>query len=249
MTKALTTLGLVLIFVATAVAQPSRGTAATSVTRLHVNEGSVLHGAITGGTVIVKTTFGGEIRIDPRRIQSLVGTTLTLDDGSVVHGTIGAGQVTLASAFGTLSVPAERVTEIQHVRPGTAVSSAPGRQPAPAAPATPATPAAPGAPTATPPPATTTKAIAAPPKITTANVKFVNDTRRNLNVCVNDETPCLPLGPQGTTSRTMPLGPLRLRVESTTQLGFVVLATGSFQKSLQVAEAETVVRVTEDDFR
>lgn len=248
MTKALTTLGLVLIFAATAAAQPTQPAAPPSVTRVLVNEGSVLHGTVTGGTVTVKTSFG-EIKVDPRRIQSFVGTTLTLDDGSVVQGTIGSGQVTLASVFGTVSVPAERVTEIQHVRPGKAVSSAPGRQPAPAPSATPAAPAAPAAPTAPPPPATTTKAVTTPPKSTTSNVKFVNDTRRNLNVCVNDETPCLVLGPQATTSRTLPLGALRLRVESTTQLGFVVLATGSFQKSLQLAEADTTVRMTEDDFR
>ncbi len=230
MTKALTTLGLILIFAAAAAAQPAQPAAQPSITRVLVNEGSVLHGTVTGGTVTVKTSFG-EIKVDPRRIQSLVGTTLTLDDGSVVQGTIGSGQVTLASAFGTVSVPAERVTEIQHVRPGKAVTSAP------------APPAAAAA------PATTTKAVTAPPKITASNVKFVNDTRRNLNVCVNDETPCLAIGPQATTNRTMPLGALRLRVESTTQLGFVVLATGSFQKSLQLAEADTVVRVTEDDFR
>jgi hypothetical protein len=238
--KALTILAPVLVFAATAAAQATRDAASAPVARLLVNEGSVLHGAVTGGTVIVKTAFGGEIRVDPRRITSLVGTTLTLDDGSVLHGSIGAGQVTLASPFGTLSIPAERVTEIQRVTPGASVSSAPGRQPA--ATVTPPAPAA-----ATPAPAPTPKAVAAKP--TTSSVKFINDTRRSLNVCLNDETPCLQLGPHASSSRTLPLGLLRMRVESTTTLGFVVLATGSFERSVQVADAETVVRVSESDFR
>jgi hypothetical protein len=197
------------------------------------NDGSVLNGAITGGAVTVKTTFGGDVRVDPRRIQSLSGTTVTLDDGSVLNGALSSGMMQLVSAFGTLSIPVERVTEIQNLRGRTAAPAT--TTPAPF----PTTPPA----TASVPPKTAT-----PAKPTTAAVQIVNETRRNLSVCVNDETPCLTIGPNASTTKTLALGQMRLRVESTTQLGFVVIATGNFEKSVAV-DKDTTVRVTEGDFR
>lgn len=228
--KTVTTLCLVLVIAAAAAAQQP----APAPVRVLTNEGSVLHGAVAGGTLVVKTTFGGDLRIDARRVQSLVGTTLTLDDGSVLHGTLG-GQVLLASAFGTLTIPGDRVTEIQGVR-------ATGAPAAPAAATSSAAP--PPVAKAAPPP----KAVAGPPKPISTSVQLVNETRRHLNVCLNDETPCLQLAPYASTSRTMPIGPLRLRVESTTTLGFVMLATGSFERTVQI-EPDSVVRVIESDFR
>jgi hypothetical protein len=60
--------------------------------------------------------------------------------------------------------------------------------------------------------------------------------------------PCLTIGPKGSSTKTLAVGQLRMRVESTTQLGFVLLATGDFEKSLAV-DKDTTVRVTETDFR
>lgn len=231
MTKSLVTLVVAaLLFAASAAAQTQTAAAAAPpATRVLTADGSVLHGAITGGTVTVKTTFGGELRVEARRLQTVQGTTVTLDDGSVLHGTLGAGSVQLTSAFGTLSIPVDRVTEVQNLK--TAAVTPP-----------PAPPPAAARPTAPPPP----KAVVAKP--TTAAVQFVNETRRSLNVCLNEETPCLQLGPLASTTRTLSVGPLRVRVESTTTLGFVVLATGSFERSVPV-DADSVVRIAENDFR
>ena len=224
-------LSLVLVLAATAAAQ-------SSTTRVLTNDGSALNGSITGGNVTLKTTFGGDLSIDPRRIQSLAGTTLTLDDGSVVQGKLTGGAMQFASAFGTLAIPIDRVTEIQSLKPNKAAAAT---TPTPSGTLAPAT-----APVAVAAPAL--KAVTAPVKPATAAVQIVNETRRNLSVCLNDEMPCLTLGPNGATTKTLGLGQLRLRVESTTQLGFVVLATGNFEKSVAV-DGDTTVRVTEGDFR
>jgi hypothetical protein len=234
MRKALGALGLVILFAATAAAQPP-------VTRVLTNEGSVLNGAITGGSVTLRTAFGGDVNIDPRRIQALSGTALTLDDGSVVHGRLTGGAMQFASVFGTLAIPVERVTEIQNLRGRAAAAATPPAPPTPTAPPPP--PPAPA-----PPPPVAVAAPPAPAKPATAAVQIVNETRRNLSICVNDEVPCLTIGPNGTATKTLAVGPMRMRVESTTQLGFVVLATGNFEKSVAV-DRDTTVRVTESDFR
>jgi nucleoid-associated protein YgaU len=235
MTKTLIALGAVMIFAATAAAQQSSATQPPPVTRIQTNEGSILNGTIGGGMVTVRTTFGGDVRIDGRRIVGFAGTTLTLDDGSVLHGTLAGGALQFASAFGTLAIPVERITEIQIPKPATAAATT--------------SPAAAGAsPAAKAPPATAAVPAAKPATPTKAAVQIVNETRRNLSVCVNDERPCLQIGPNGSTNRTVDVGPLRLRVESTTQLGFVVVATGNFERNVAV-DKDTTVRVTEGDFR
>lgn len=215
---------LILFFAAFAAAQPAP-------TRVLTNDGSVVNGTITGGALVLRTTFGADLHVDPRRVQSLIGNALTLDDGSVIRGTLGSGQLQFTSAFGTLTIPVDRLTEIQNVKAQTPTTPPPTGQ-------------TPPAPTATAKVTTTTpKAVSAPPK-----VQFVNETRRTLSVCVNDETPCLQIGPNASLTRTYQTNALRLRVESTTTLGPLIIATGSFERSVQV-EQDTVVRVTEGDFR
>ena len=232
MRNALCGLSLVLVVAAPAAAQ-------SVPTRVVTNEGSVLNGSITGGNVTLKTAFGGDVSIDPRRIQSLSGTTLTLDDGSVVQGKLVGGAMQFASAFGTLAIPVERVTEIQNAKAKTAVAPTASAVAAAVPPA-----AVPAVVVAAAPP----NAVSAPVKPATAAVQIVNETRRTLSVCLNDEMPCLTMGPKGSSTKTLAVGQLRMRVESTTQLGFVLLATGDFEKSLAV-DKDTTVRVTETDFR
>lgn len=242
MHKALVTLALVTFLAATAAAQtpqptqpPQPGRApAPPPTRVLMNEGSAVSGTIAGGSVTLRTTFGGDLKIDGRRIQSFAGTKLTLDDGSVVHGTFTAGALQLTSVFGTLAIPVDRVAEIQSTKSAAAAAVTPPAPPAPVATA--------------PTPAPVGRAATVPPKPTTAALQIVNETRRNLSVCLNDERPCMQVGPSATTSRTLDVGPLKLKVESTHQIGFVVMPTGSFERSLAV-DKDTTFRVTEGDFR
>lgn len=106
-------------------AQPGqRAGAPEPTTRVTTTDGSVLNGAITGGAVTVRTSFGGDLRVEARRIQSLAGMALTLDDGSVVQGSLGGGQIQLASPYGALTIPGERVREIQSLK-APPVASAP----------------------------------------------------------------------------------------------------------------------------
>ena len=236
MTNTLTILSLVILFAATAAAQQPATAPQPPVTRIQTNEGSILNGTIGGGSVTVRTTFGSDVRLDGRRIVNFSGTTLTLDDGSTLQGTLTGGALQFMSTFGTVAIPVDRVTEIQTPKPATTAA---------------ATPPATTTPPATKPPAPAVIA-SAPARAATgptkAAVQLVNDTRRNLNVCVNDERPCVQLGPSASATRTVDLGQLRLRVESTTQLGPVVVATGSFEKAVAV-DKDTTVRMTEGDFR
>jgi hypothetical protein len=236
MTNTLTVLSLVILFAATAAAQQPEKTPQPPVTRIQTNEGSILNGTIGGGSVTVRTTFGSDVRLDGRRIVNFSGTTLTLDDGSTLQGTLTGGALQFMSTFGTVAIPVDRVTEIQTPKPATTAGTT-----APAATTQPATKPPAPATIATAP----ARAATGPTK---AAVQIVNDTRRNLNVCVNDERPCVQLGPSASATRTVDLGQLRLRVESTTQLGPVVVATGSFEKTVAV-DKDTTVRMTEGDFR
>jgi len=236
MTKALAALISMILFAATAMAQPPAMAPPPPVTRIQTNEGSILNGTIGGGAVTVRTTFGSDVRLDGRRIVDFAGTTLTLDDGSTLQGTLTGGALQFMSTFGTVAIPVDRITEIQTPKPVTAAAPAPPVATTPPA----AKPPAPVA-TTTPP----ARAATGPTK---AAVQIVNDTRRNLNVCVNDERPCVQIGPSASTTRTVDLGLLRLRVESTTQLGPVVVATGSFEKTVAV-DKDVTVRMTEGDFR
>src|SRR5262245_51335833 len=117
MTKTLLTLGLVIVLAASATAQPPSTTQQASVTKLQTNEGSVLNGTIGGGSVTVRTTFGGDVRLDGRRIVGFGGTTVTLDDGSVLNGTLASGALQFMSTFGTVAIPVDRITQIQTSKP------------------------------------------------------------------------------------------------------------------------------------
>jgi hypothetical protein len=195
--------------------------------QITTEDGWVMKGTVTSGTLTLQTSFG-DVKVEGYRIRALSGSSFTLDDGSVLRGTIASGALKVASHYGNLTVTGSKISTITTIQ----------ERPQPAKPS-------PGAPVKEEAiPATET---AAPPAPVTTTATFSNKSSYLVYLYLDDSASYEEIERRGSLTKELSVGEHTVRAKAMKLLGPIAVEFGAFEKTVNI-EPDAVITLTDGDF-